>query len=616
MSDKQSHLSTFGSFRLDTAARSLTHYGNPVTLAPKTFDLLVLLVESGGRLLEERELMVALWPDTLVNEANLSFQISILRKALQADGHNLIETVPKHGYRFTGRAERLEFASAPVWKSPERESRPGVTVPIEVLLADCQSMSRVTLAVLPFECFGAGSELEYLADGLTEEVIAALGQIDPEHMNVIGRTTMMAYKRTAKSLADIGRELGAGFLVESSIRAEDARLRITSNLIRARDQVHIWGESYDGQPASVLAFQRELSNAIALEVRLRLSPERLGALAQRHPSLQEAYDFYLRGRYFWNQLTPLTTRRAIELYTRATELDPEYALAWSGLSDAFAASPINADAPPKQMWERAREAAANAVSAGPELAAAHTSLGLMKFWLDWEWTAAETALGRAIALDPSYALAHRMLGVVYSHMGRHREGLASACRARELDPLDATHCALSAQIAFNARDFSEALELSRRANVLNPEFWVGYYQRALAYEQLGQSEMALAALQKAAMTSSNSKVIGLRGYILAKLGHSDEAREVLHALEAVSRERYVPPYASALVHAGLGEPETALDGLQRALDVHDVHLAFLPVDPKWDPFRGDPRFATLLERCAFEADSAINRSSHRAAEPT
>jgi TolB-like protein/Tfp pilus assembly protein PilF len=606
MSDKQSHLYTFGSFRLDTAARSLTHAGKSVTLAPKTFDLLVLLVESGARLLDRRELMVALWPDTIVEEANLSFQISTLRKALQADGHDLIETVPKHGYRFTGRAEQLDVASTPLRELPQRESRPGVTAPIEIFLAGCQNTSRVTLAVLPFECFGAGSELEYLADGLTEEVIAALGQIDPEHVSVIGRTTMMAYKRTAKSLADIGRELGAGFLVESSIRAEDVRLRITSNLIRARDQVQIWGESYDSQPASVLAFQRQLSTAIALEVRLRLSPERVGALAQRQPSRREAYDFYLRGRYFWNQLSPPTTRRAIELYTRATELDPKYALAWSGLADAFAASPINGDAPPQQIWERAREAAAHAVSAGPELAAAHTSLGLMKFWLDWEWTAAERALGRAIALDPSYALAHRMLGVVYSHMGRHREGLAAACRARELDPLDATHCALSAQIAYNARDFSAALKLACRANVLNPEFWVSYYQRALAYEQLGHSDMALEALQKAAITSANSKVIGLRGYILAKLGRGDEAREVLDTLEAVSRERYVPPYANALVHAGLGEPETALDWLDRALDVHDVHLAFLTVDPKWDQFRSDSRFVALLECCAFTAESTIN----------
>ena len=162
-------------------------------------------------------------------------------------------------------------------------------------------------------------------------------------------------------------------------------------------------------------------------------------------------------------------------------------------------------------------------------------------------------------LDPSYSLGHRMLGIALSHMGRHREGLAAACRARELDPLDATHCALSAQVAFNARDFPAALEFATRANVLNPELWVGYYQRALAHEQLGNTDMALDALQKAAVNGANSKVIGLRGYILAKVGRIAEAREVLSTLEVVSQERYVPPYSNALVHAGLREGKTALD---------------------------------------------------------
>jgi TolB-like protein len=577
MGESQPASYRFGNFCVVPTDKRLFRDGRPVPLAPKLFDTLLLLVESGGRLLEKQEFLTQVWKDSMVEEVAIAHAISHLRKVLR-DGpntSNVIETVSKRGYRFTA--------------------------PVETLGAELRDTSRVILAVLPFESFGAGSDLEYLADGLTEEVIAALGQIEPKHISVIGRTTMMVYKRTTKSLSDIGRELGAAFLVESSVRAEDARLRITSKLIRAREQVQIWGESYDSEPASVLAFQRQLSTAIALEVRLHLSPERVGTLAQRQTSHQEAYDFYLRGRYFWNQLSPPTTRKALELYTRATELDPKYALAWSGLADALAASPINGDAPPQQVWERARGAAAHAVSTGPDLAATHTSFGLMKFWLDWEWPAAERALEKAIALDPSYSLGHRMLGIALSHMGRHREGLAAARRARELDPLDATHCALSAQVAFNARDFPAALELASRANVLNPEFSVGHYQRAMAYEQLGNTDMALDALQKATVNSANSKVIGLRGYILAKIGRVAEAREVLSTLEVVSQERYVPPYSKALVHAGLGQAETALDWLDHAFDVHDVHLALLNVDPKWDKFRTDSRFAALIERCAFTA---------------
>ena len=359
----------------------------------------------------------------------------------------------------------------------------------------------MTLGVLPVENLGAGSDHEYLAAGLTEEVIAVLGQIDPEHIGVIGRTSMMAYKGTTKSLAEIGRELDAGFLVESSIRGEGGRVRITSKLIRAHDQVQIWSATYNSEPGSVLEFQQELSTAIAQQIHVRLSPERLDGLARRQTRHVDAYDLYLRGRYFWTQLSPLTTRRALEFYTRATELDPDYALAWSGLADAYSTSPINGDAPPLQVWPRARDAVAHAIGVAPNLAEAQASLGLMKFWLDWDWGASEAAFRNAIGLDPGYGLAHRTLGILLSQMERHDAALSAMQTARELDPLDFVHHALSAQVAFVARDYPAAVDFARRANVLDPEFWVGYYQLAQACEQLGKSELAFEALQKAGQFS-------------------------------------------------------------------------------------------------------------------
>lgn len=568
----------FGRFSLLPADKQLLRDGKPMRLAPKVFDTLLLLVASPGRLVEKEEFLKRVWPDSFVEEVALAHAISQVRKALREEtGVKFIETVPKRGYRFVA--------------------------PVEVVGPEShETVLRVTLGVLPFDNLGGGPEREYLADGLTEEVIAALGQVDPEHLGVIGRTSMMAYKRTTKSLAEIGRELGAGFLVESSIRAEDGRLRITSKLIRARDQVQIWSASYDSRPGSVLEFQRELSTAIAQQVRLRLSPERLSALARRQTRHVEAYDLYLRGRYFWNQLSPPTTRRAIEHYTHATELDPAYALAWSGLADTYATSPISGDAPPLQAWPLASQAAARAVGAAPNLAEAQTSLGFVQFWLDWDWNAAEAAFRKAVALDPSYSLGHRMVGVVLSTMGRAEEAEPAMRRARELDPLDFTHQALSAQVAFAARDYPAAVEFARRANALNPEFWIGYFQLAQACERLDDNDRAFDALQKAGLFGGgNSKVIALRGYLLAKLGRVGEAREVLNTLEAVSRERYVPPSATALVHAGLGDKDLALSWLERAYDVHDVHLALLGVDPKWDPFRAHDRFLALMERCAFTA---------------
>lgn len=577
MTASQRGIFEFDDFRMDAGKRLLLRKGEIVPLTPKVFDTLLYLVENRGKIIEKDDLMRAIWPDTVVEENNLNQNISMLRRVLGENrGENrYIATVPGKGYRFIA---PVEFASA---------------APAEVA-------AHVTLAVLPFENLSADPEREYLADGLTEETIATLGQIDPEHLRVIGRTSVMSYKRTTKSLAEIGRELDAAYLIESSMRAEGGRLRITSKLIRVSDQVQIWSASYDSEPSSMLTFQRELSAAIAKQVHLRLSPDRLNALARRHSRNAEAYDLYLRGRHFWNQLTPPATRRAIEYFGHATELDPNYALAWSGLADSYSAGPINGDAPPQLVWPRAKEAAANAVKAEPGLAEVQTTLGFLKFWLEWDWPGAEAALRKAVSLDASYPLAHRMLGIVLAHMGRPEEARPAIRRARELDPLLAVHHALSSQVAFSGREYSEAVQFARQSIVVDPEFWVGYMQLAQALEQLGQNDQALDALNSAGRFSGgNSKVVALRGYIFAKLGRTDEAREVLRTLVAIARERYVPPYAMALVHAGLGEQDDSLEWLSRSFDVRDVHLIFLPIDPKWDPLRADQRFSALLNRAGL-----------------
>jgi len=568
---------SFGRFRVVAREKQLLSDGKQVPLPPKALDTLLLLLENRGQLVSKEEFLKRVWNDNFIEEVVLAHSISQLRKGLedQKGAPLFIETIPKRGYKFIA--------------------------PVTVEGQDSfENLPSVMLAVLPFENLGMGAEREYLAEGLTEEVIATLGQTDPDHLGVIGRTSVMAYKGTTKSLAQIGRELNTQFLVEGSIRAEGSRFRITSRLIRVRDQVQTWSASYDSEPSSLLEFQRELSATIAQQVSSRLSADRLGGLADRQTRDREAYDLYLRGRYFWNQFSPPTTRRAIECYTRATGIDPGYALAWSGLATVWASSPINGDAPPLEVWPRSKEASRHAVAAGAGIAEVQTSLGMLKFWLDWEWAAAEKSLRKAIELDPSDSHGWRLLGIVLSHGGRHVDAQAAMRRARELDPLDPTHYAMSAQVAFNARDFAAAIGFADRARVLNPEFWVAYYQLALAHEQTGCADAAIEALRKAApFSSGNSKVIGLRGYLLAKLGRKGEALEVLNTLMAVSRERYVPPYATALVYAGLCDRENVLAWLQRAHELHDVHLAFLGVDAKWDAFRTDGRFMAVVEQCAF-----------------
>jgi DNA-binding winged helix-turn-helix (wHTH) protein/tetratricopeptide (TPR) repeat protein len=582
----------FADFLLVPSDKRLLHDGQPVALAPKLFDALLLMVEGGGHLVEKQELIDRLWPGTFVQEDSLAQIMSQLRKRLRGKGKaDLIETVPKRGFRFVAPLCQVELPSRSL--SEVHQQGPYI------------EPMRVTLGVLPFENIGGDPEHEYLADGLTEEMIVSLGQVDPGHLAVIGRTSVMAYKRTTRSLAEIGREIGAALLLESSIRAEDGRLRISSKLIQVSDQAQIWSASYEVGPGSMLEFQRELSMAIEKRLSMQLLPERVAALERRQTRDLQAYDFYLRGRYFWNQLSPATNKRALEYYKRATEADPHYALAWSGVADAYSSSPINSDSPPASAWARARDAAACAVAAEPNLAEAQTSLGLVKFWFDWDWRAAEAAFRRATELDPSYALAHRMAGIALSHMGEHGEAMSAIQRARELDPLQASHHALSSQVAFNARDYSEALRFARQATVLDPEFWIGYMQMAQAYERLGQTDLALDVFNTASrLCGGNSKTLSHRGYILARTGKTEAAREVLNTLEAVSRERYVPPYALALVYAGLGQIDEVVVWLKRAYEARDVHLVFLPVDAKWDVVREDPRFQAILAQCGFQVRPA------------
>jgi TolB-like protein/Flp pilus assembly protein TadD len=574
----------FGEFELDISAYELRRGGQPVHLERQPMDLLILLVERHRQLVWRADIVKRLWdPGVFVDvEMGVNTAIRKLRQALRDSRESpaFVETISGKGYRF--------IASV---TTPAATTAPQTSAQLE---------SRVMLAVLPFENFSQDPDLEYFSDGLTEETISYLGRMNPERMGVIARTSSMAYKRTSKSVREIGAELGVDYILESSARREDNRVRITSQLIRVEGQTHVWASTYDRDVTSVLAIQRELSIAIARHVGLQLLPERLSALARRQTEKVEAYDLYLRGRYFWNQLSAATTKRAMEYYRSATEQDPEYALAWSGMADAYTASPINADTSPLQVWPRARDAVTHATASGPSLPEVQTSLGLFKFWLDWDWVAAEAAFRKSIMLDPSYSLAHRFLGIVLSHMARHEEASMAIRQARDLDPFSATNHALSAQVAFAARDYSGAVQFAQQAIAIDPEFWIGYLQLAQAYEQLGNPDLALNALNDAGRFSGgNSKAMALRGYICAKLGKTKEAHEVLGTLEAVSRERYVPPYATALVHVGLGQPDAALDWLERAYDAHDVHWVFTPLDPKWDPFRGDVHFADLIKRCGF-----------------
>ncbi len=468
-------------------------------------------------------------------------------------------------------------------------------------IAEVQKPRLVTLAVLPVVALDPGPEHQYLADGLTEEVIAAIGQADPARIRVIGRTSVMKFQGALVSLREIGQALGAEFIVETSIRTEGATSRIVSRLIRASDQSQLWCECFDGdQGTSVLPLHRNLSLAIATHVSSEIPTERLRRIEERHPKTAAAYDSYLRGRFLWHRLSAESTRSAIEHYKSAASLDPNYGLAWAGLAIALAAAPITGDAPALQVRSIARDAANQAIRSAPELAESQTASAFVTFWLDWDLPAAAGIFRHALTLDPSDSLAHRTLSIVLAYLGHHAEAAEAAATACALDPLNAGHYALQSQVAFFRRDFESSLQCAQHATSLDREFWVGYLQLAQAAERLGRPELALEALDRASVFSSgNSKVYGLRGYILARTGERERAREVLQTLEELSTQRFIPPYTKALIHLGLDQWDDAQACLEDALAVRDVHLNFLLVDAKWDMLRNHPWLQKLIDRCHF-----------------
>jgi TolB-like protein/DNA-binding winged helix-turn-helix (wHTH) protein/Flp pilus assembly protein TadD len=622
----------FGDFELDVPGYALRRNGRGIKLGRQPMDLLILLVERRGELISRTDIVERLWgPDVFVDvDTGVNTAISKIRQVLRdaPEAPAFVETVPGKGYRFIAPVGVLSPAAPPaeapvppatpaaphVGPSPaparERSKVPARLAMGVAVVAIAAGLSawmwfrgaavtpRVTLAVLPFQNIGSDPDREYLAAGLTEETSASLAQIDPERLTVKGRT--LRYKGTTKTAVEIGQELSVDYLVESTIRTEGRRLRVTATLIRVRDQAHVWSQAFEREPSSLLGLQQELSTAIADQIRIRLSPEEVRGSAGRQTQNAEAFDAYLRGRYLESRRMPATNTRAVQEYQRAIELDPNYALAWARLSFTFAAAVVNGDGRPFDVGPPARDAAARAVRANPNLAESQVAVGYVNWLLDWDWTAAETALRRAVRLDPGNANAYRTLGHMLSQSGRQREAETAMRRTRELEPLEPINYAISAQVAFQGRDYPAAVEHARRAVLTDSEFWIGYVELAQAYERTGETDLALAALTDAARFSGgNSKAISLRGYILARNGRAGEAREVLRTLETETGERYVPPYAMALVHAGLGDREAVFAWLEKAYAARDVHLIYLPVDAKWDPYRGDPRFAALLARCGF-----------------
>lgn len=568
----------FGPFELDIGGYRLTRAGKAVRLERIPMDLLILVAQARGQLVSRDEIVQRLWGEAahVDTENGINTAVRKIRRALSEDPHSpeYIETVFGKGYRF-------------------RQAAPAPAGPVR---ADRLEPPRIMLAVLPFENLSGDLGQEYFSDGLTEETIARLGQMAPQTLGVIARTSSMAYKQTRKTVAQIGAELDVQYVLEGSMRRESESVRITAQLIRVQDQTHVWAQTFDRRLDSILAVHGEMAAAIASEVKLRLTAEQQRRLERPGTNSIDAHDDYLHGLFHMARVTPPELRRAIGYFQRATEKDPDYTLAHLRMADALTRLPISSDIPASQVHGAAESAIMKALARDPDSAETRSSEAGFKFWLEWDYAGASASARRAIELNSNCALAHFYLAHTCSNIGEHGEALTEIRRTLALDPFSLLANAMYGQFLYHAGQDADSVAQLQRTLELDARFWVAQICLAKTYERLGRHEEALECCHDAwAASAGNTEALSIAGYVHAVSGKRAEAEQKIRELQARSKEHYVPPYNIALVFAGLGEVDSALHCLELAFAERDVHMNFLR-DHKWNVLRSRNEFRSLMKR--------------------
>jgi eukaryotic-like serine/threonine-protein kinase len=449
-----------------------------------------------------------------------------------------------------------------------------------------------SLAVLPLANLSADPAQEYFADGMTEELTTELAQISG--LRVISRTSTMRYKDSKKPLPEIAKELGVDAVIEGSVERSGEEVRITAQLINARDDTHLWARSYHRNLRDVLAMQSEVARAIAGEISVQLTPQEQARFERSRPVNTAAYEAYLRGLYHWNFHTPEELQKAIVEYNRAIEIDPGYALAYVALSNTYHLLPFNADTAPREAFPKAKEAALKAIELDPQLAEAHSSLALVLGQYEWDWAGAEREHKRALELGPNSPSALMYYVELLSLQGRHDEAISVASRGRELDPVAGAVGLQLSRAYFHARQYDRAAQSFLQFLEINPRFWPLHLYLGQVYEQQGHYAKALAELRQA--QGPTMQATSLIGQVYALSGQKPEAEKILRELILRSKSAYLPPTYIARIYAGLGQKDEAMAWLEQGYAARDSHLEFLKVDPTLDALRSDTRFAELLRR--------------------
>ena len=655
------HFYKFDPFVLDVEERLLLRNGRPVAVTPKVFDTLLLLVRNQGCVVSKQKILDTLWPDVFVEESNITFNITMLRKVLGDTKREplYIETVPRRGYRFIARVEepldsrvatsqiastRIEVADSKlIIGGDESTSDSGLVKPPEVELpragksdtvkgktagemsrtsrlktllaaaavavvlvavgwvlllrhrSSAQSPpdgGRLMLAVLPFQNLTGNTEQDYFSDGLTEEMITQLGNLDPDHLGVIARTSVMHYKNNQESLDQIGRELRVQYVLEGSVRRESDRVRITTQLIQMKDQTRVWSREYDRELIHLVSLQGEIAKEVADEIHLTLDHKRTEPVSQTlSTNSPEAYDLYLKGQYYWNKRW---LPQAVQYFQQATAKDPNYARAYAGLADSYALMGGYSGRPQNEFMPQARSAALRALELDGNLAEAHTALALIVQNYDYDWQTAEKEYRRAIELNPNYAQAHHWYAEHLAFRGRFDEALRESERARQLDPLSLIIAVDNGAILYFSRQYDQAIQKFRAVREMEPNF-PRLHIVDFVYIEKGMYTEALADTKNWHEPGSSPWFWAMLAATYGRAGQQPEAQRALDKLLELNRRQQIDPSALIWAYIGMGNKEQALVWLEKAYSQHSS-LTSLKVDPIFDPLRSDPRFQDLLSR--------------------
>jgi TolB-like protein/DNA-binding winged helix-turn-helix (wHTH) protein/predicted Zn-dependent protease len=644
MSSLTSNLYEFDEFRLDPQNRVLKRGATAVSLTPKAFDVLLLLIQNAGTLVTKDELMEAVWPGSFVEESNLTQTIFMVRKALdETSDRRYILTVQGQGYRFlvpvteaaknrpaieaTGTAGPFSLSSESGTSVPEIESdsrqqsrrdwrSSSVIVALVVIVvfviaasaflvsrwrhAAVQPPGKTMLAVLPFENLTGDASQEYFSDGMTEEMITQLGSLDPEHLGVIARTSVMQYKSHQEPLQQIAHELKVQYVLEGSVRRDAGTVRITAQLIQMKDQTHLWARQYDRQPQDVLVVQSEIAKEISGEIQSALGEHRpIAPIAQPtlSPEAFDAYNLYLKGQYFWNKRTVQGFQEAIVYFRQATEKNPDYARAYAGLAASYTLIGTYSGSPSAESASQARAAALRALQLDDNLPEAHAALALIVQNHDYDWRTAEKEFKRAIELNPNYATGHHWYAEHLAWRGRFDEALRESERARQLDPLSLIIAVDNGAILYYSRQCDQAIARFSAVRELDPSFprtsimFAAYVQKKMFAEAEADIEQHL--------PGDNPWHWSSLAYTYGRAGNQPKAEQALKKLLDLNHRQVVDPMVIVTAYSGMGNKDQAMLWLEKAYAQHSSGLTTLKVDPAYDPLRDDPRFQNLMRRVGF-----------------